>query len=845
SGATRHFREALVRCTGNTPPFLFCKKTYIGNCFDIVNASRFGRLDLLLEPPACPCYHIIVIGSGPGAQSVIMELAERGVALKVAVVDISSKGSLETIPRSLLWNALKAINGNDSNDFSESDIFGDLEVQDDIGLELICEAAGIDYYQGSVKFLSADVIAVSANCDDVETSSSDDEHSEPQEANIVGMSFIICCGCQPLIPEFPGYEHCISLDTFLHTREIPERAVIIGDSPEVVETAHLIAKCGGGVTVLIVFRVQNGSKYSGIYDKIIIHKNRVPMTDNMDLEKADVKVSKRSRKLIVNEAYRSTNKNIWAFGSVANGHPEDPRFEILAARSVVDFIINGVDDVSVPIVFPFILMAPLEYACCGETEKSALLRFTDEIIVNDSQNYFFHIKLICVRHRVSSSEVEIRKEDDRVVGIHILGHNMCSLISGLDELIEEGVTKEVLIEVLIQNSAFRKLKLNRISFSSRKSINTAYCGIRIQHICDINPETGTSSVFVKSWDSTSEESSDIDERTDQAAKNKCACKMSTQNTIEISLTGEEIGLRLFLFIWPIFLTLLPTRLLEECRHNVSSVSESDEDDSSMGNREDYNFSTGMCVKETTKQCYKTSEFQMRSVFKDYETIYSNSDSDSDLTDEECCHNKNGALRCSDTISDSSIVQRRDLNLSQSLIKEKINTCQDYATPELFNRKLALKYNETMTMTIVCKNVSSCHKLPTREQVNSRTPRGNFESSQENRADSPSEENDSDTSSISNTEENFSRRLDHTPAEGERTSKTAMPLTTRPFTPRHSTSRPYTPKCSTSKPFTPKSSKPRPCTPSPKTARPKTRRGYIKLNDSDSNSSRTSRGNKPE
>lgn len=76
------FRHALEAFTGERPPMLFYNKQFVGNYEDIINASRFKRLDLLLDPPQCPLYHIVIIGNGKAARSVItVSLQVKGLIL--------------------------------------------------------------------------------------------------------------------------------------------------------------------------------------------------------------------------------------------------------------------------------------------------------------------------------------------------------------------------------------------------------------------------------------------------------------------------------------------------------------------------------------------------------------------------------------------------------------------------------------------------------------------------------------------------------------------------------------------------------------------------------------------
>lgn len=65
------------------------------------------------------------------------------------------------------------------------------------------------------------------------------------------MNIIICGGSLPRILEFPGFEHCATIENFLYEEECPPNALIIGNTPEVFETAFLIASYNGDVTIMV------------------------------------------------------------------------------------------------------------------------------------------------------------------------------------------------------------------------------------------------------------------------------------------------------------------------------------------------------------------------------------------------------------------------------------------------------------------------------------------------------------------------------------------------------------------------------------------------------------------
>ncbi|XP_066906507.1 uncharacterized protein, partial [Halyomorpha halys] len=260
-GFIKNFDLALERHTGFYPPLVFNHKKFVGDHVDVVNAYRFNRLDLLLEPPLIPHYHIVIVGTGHGARSIISELEGSNTGLRIALIDINPsspdkiKGkSTGKTPRDLLWKALKiATDSNDDpSEFWSETTKDNMDDKEDIPIKVLCEATEIDFYRGHLQFLNNDTVSLKPVYDESGTISSKSD-SYSQTINILGNSFIICTGFKNQIPEFPGSEFCLTIDNFisgLQRNEIPSTALIIASCPEAFETAYLICNYGGKVNMM-------------------------------------------------------------------------------------------------------------------------------------------------------------------------------------------------------------------------------------------------------------------------------------------------------------------------------------------------------------------------------------------------------------------------------------------------------------------------------------------------------------------------------------------------------------------------------------------------------------------
>jgi mercuric reductase len=111
-----------------------------------------------------------------------------------------------------------------------------------------------------------------------------------------------------------------------------------------------------------------GREQEILVDEILLAAGKTPNTDDLDLEKAKVKVNER-KAIITNEFLQTTNPNIYAVGDV-NDKPL--RLETTAAREGTIAVLNAFKNANLKIDYnlvPYTIFTDAELAGIGFTEE--------------------------------------------------------------------------------------------------------------------------------------------------------------------------------------------------------------------------------------------------------------------------------------------------------------------------------------------------------------------------------------------------------------------------------------------------------------------------------------------
>ncbi|MGK0296972.1 MAG: pyruvate/2-oxoglutarate dehydrogenase complex dihydrolipoamide dehydrogenase (E3) component [Gammaproteobacteria bacterium] len=313
------------------------------------------------------------------------------------------------------------------------------------------EALGVKVIRESAKFVSSDTV-------------------QAGNFNITSRYFIIATGSSPVVPPISGLERdkVLTNETIFQLREKPDHLLVIGGGPIGIEMAQAHRRLGSRVSIfdmgMILPRDDSGNVdvlrktlieeniniYEGIsinevvhsanQIKLIIEKNkelieitgshlliatgRKPVTDGLDLEKAQVNYTKLGIK--VDARLRTNKKNIFAIGDVAGG----PQFTHIAGYHAGIVIRNICFKIPAKVNYhalPWVTYTDPELAQVGMTEQTARKQYGDDVKIVESL-YEENDRAISERNTAGRLRV-ITTKRGRILGASMVGHQAGDLIA--------------------------------------------------------------------------------------------------------------------------------------------------------------------------------------------------------------------------------------------------------------------------------------------------------------------------------------------------------------------------------------------------------------------------------
>ncbi|WP_159015392.1 glutathione-disulfide reductase [Cognatiluteimonas profundi] len=301
---------------------------------------------------------------------------------------------------------------------------------------------------------------------------------------------LIATGGRPQRPSVPGAELGIDSDGFFHLCAAPERVAIIGGGYVAVELAGVLQALGSQVDMFvrkpmlldgfdedIVRQLVEDQRQHGIhchfdqtlgslrkadgdrvilrdaagvdtvpFDVVILATGRRPNSDDIGLDVAGVALGPRGHVLV--DARQATSvAGVYAIGDVSSDIALTP-VAIAAGRRLMDRLFGGQPDAALDYsqVATVVFSHP-PIGKVGLTEAQARLRFGDAVrvyragfrpmlhaLADSPQRSLF--KLVCVG------------EEERVVGIHLLGDGADEILQGFAVALKRGLRKRDLDDTI-------------------------------------------------------------------------------------------------------------------------------------------------------------------------------------------------------------------------------------------------------------------------------------------------------------------------------------------------------------------------------------------------------------
>lgn len=426
-------------------------------------------------------YDYIVIGGGSGGIASASRAALHGKSC--ALIEANAIGgtcvNVGCVPKKVLWHAAQiaeAIHryGPDYGFEVSSNHF-------DWGRLIANRRAYIERihvsYESSLARNKVEVIRGFARFVDAKT-------IEVDGARMTADHILIATGTRPDRPDIPGAEHGVDSDGFFALAALPKRTAIVGAGYIAVELAGVLRALGSethlfvrneaplrhidpmlGATLVQIMEAEGPTLHRHSVPKAVIKNDdgsltvvlengqshtvdclvwaigRQPDTSGLRLEAARVALSNAGH-IRVDKYQNTSTSGIYAVGDVT-GHLDLTPVAVAAGRRLSERLFNGKPDEHLSYEnVPTVVFSHPPIGTVGLTEPQAIERFgNDQIAVY--QNSFTSMYTAVTQHRQPvRMKLVCVGPDERVVGIHGIGHGMDEILQGFVVALKMGATKK-------------------------------------------------------------------------------------------------------------------------------------------------------------------------------------------------------------------------------------------------------------------------------------------------------------------------------------------------------------------------------------------------------------------
>jgi glutathione reductase (NADPH) len=304
------------------------------------------------------------------------------------------------------------------------------------------------------------------------------------DARYTAPHIIVATGGEPVVPDLPGAERGITSDGFFALQERPQRVAVIGSGYIAVELAGVLSALGSDVDLYarydsilryldpmlqqsviaalvshnvtvnlhsipaelkstpagLQLRFENGSSSSPV-DTVIWAVGRRPLTDGLGLDVAGVEISQRGHAIV--DKFQQTNvEGIYAVGDVT-GQVELTPVAIAAGRRLSDRLFGGMEGRYLDYSnIPTVIFSHPPIGTVGLTEPQAREQFGDNAVTVYTAG-FNPLYYGVLEHKVRADmKLVCVGDEERVVGIHMIGQGSDEILQGFAVALKMGATKK-------------------------------------------------------------------------------------------------------------------------------------------------------------------------------------------------------------------------------------------------------------------------------------------------------------------------------------------------------------------------------------------------------------------
>ena len=303
-------------------------------------------------------------------------------------------------------------------------------------------------------------------------------HMTTHGHNVTAKHILVATGGTPFVPEFEGSHHAITSNEIFHLSDLPKRSVVVGGGYIASEFACILNGLGSEVTQLyrrdLILRgfdnevrkhvsdemikkgvdIRYGTDVARIEktasglsvtlndgavleaDQVLYATGRIPNTANLGLEEAGVKLGRKGE-VVVDEWSQTNVPSIYAVGDVTDRVALTP-VAIREGAAFVETVFNANPTKPDHTLIPTAVFTQPEIGTVGLTEEQA--REEGEIEVY-SAAFRPMMATLSGRDEKMLMKMIVAKADQKVLGVHIVGHGAGEMIQLAGIAVKMGATK--------------------------------------------------------------------------------------------------------------------------------------------------------------------------------------------------------------------------------------------------------------------------------------------------------------------------------------------------------------------------------------------------------------------
>lgn len=295
--------------------------------------------------------------------------------------------------------------------------------------------------------------------------------------------FLIATGGRPTRPDIPGAELGIDSDGFFALNKLPESALVIGAGYIAVELAGVLNSLGSKTHLavrkhaplrtfdpmlsesMVEMLAQDGielhtqstpkslrktddghiqvrfeSGFELNVKTVIWAVGREPANDNIGLENTGVELDERG--YIKVDEYQNTNiNNIYAVGDCI-GKVELTPVAVKAGRLLSERLFNSQSQAKMDYsLIPTVVFSHPPIGTIGLTEPQAIAEYGEDNVTVYNSSFAAMYTAVTQHRQMTRMKLICAGQDQKVVGLHGIGHGMDEILQGFGVAIKMGATK--------------------------------------------------------------------------------------------------------------------------------------------------------------------------------------------------------------------------------------------------------------------------------------------------------------------------------------------------------------------------------------------------------------------